>query len=203
MAGQRAPPVRPDPQAAPGSAGAASNAAGPHSLFFALLPGRDVRGRIAAIAAAALPPALKARTIRAARYHLTLRFLGRYREFPGAVQAQAVQAAETVRAPAFELRLDTIGSFGGRCRVWWLGCRDPAPALLDLSRGLDAALAGGGLAFDPRPLVPHLTIARDAIGPPPGAQFQPLQWQVGAFALMRSSGPDHDYAVVAEWPLQA
>jgi 2'-5' RNA ligase len=98
--------------------------------------------------------------------HLTLRFLGLLS--PARIDAlgHAVDAATAGMEP-FEVVLAGAGAFPGdrRPRAIWLGIERGTDELGIVSRALDAALVGTGMAPDDRPFRPHLTVARtDAAG---------------------------------------
>ena len=56
----------------------------------------------------------------------------------------------------------------GRPRALWLGIRTGTEELVELARVVDAELTAAGWTFEPRPLSPHLTLARSD-GVPAGA----------------------------------
>lgn len=96
----------------------------------------------------------------------------------------------------------------GNSRVLWLSVSDVRGDLRRLSDVLRRECAGLGLAFDPRPLVPHVTLARARRGSMPrpvtaSAPPPPGEVQIPEFRLVRSvlgpGGPT--YTVVERWPL--
>ncbi|MEX2225886.1 MAG: RNA 2',3'-cyclic phosphodiesterase [Dehalococcoidia bacterium] len=101
------------------------------------------------------------RWVRPEGVHITLKFLG-------AVDAQRVEAISTALriglqdAPPFDLRPDTIGSFGGRrnLRVVWVGVGGDTAALTALAAAVERALVPLGFATEQRPFNAHLTLAR-------------------------------------------
>ncbi len=98
--------------------------------------------------------------------HLTLRFLGMLPPDRTGDLGMAVDAAAEGTSP-FEVVLAGAGAFPGdrRPRAIWLGIERGADELGTISRALDAALVGIGMAPDDRPFRPHLTVARtDAAG---------------------------------------
>ena len=164
-------------------------------LFFALWPDPVLK---AAIAGAARTPAraVTGRRVRDENLHLTVLFLG---AVAAEAEARLVQAAARVRAPAFELVLDRVGSFF-RARVLWVGASQAPAPLGELRRQLEAAAAGAGAKFDAKPLVPHVTCYRDVRQNLDPAPVEPLRWPVRSFALVLSAGGQ--YHVVSQWPLQ-
>ena len=92
--------------------------------------------------------------------HLTLRFLG---ETP-ADQAPAAAAAmrrAAADSPPLEPALHGAGIFGGRRpRVLWLGLNGDLDGLQTLAAQLNLELEREGWPAEPRPLRPHITLAR-------------------------------------------
>lgn len=175
-----------------------------HRLFFALWPDKTTRGRIAAVAAQLRAHGPSGRWIPAARYHLTLQFLGTYPGYPAALAEAACAAAARVRSPETAITLDRIGSFPRRPRLWWLGSRHPEP-LLPLWESLTGELLAEGVEVDTTPLVPHVTLVRGAgRAPPPDAAVRPVVWRVAHFALIHGeSGDGTTYDVLRQWPLES
>ena len=103
--------------------------------------------------------------------HLTLRFLG---------STEATQVAtlrdqlRTVRSAPFVLGIEGLGVFPqqGRPDVLWCGVGTGGQAIQQLRSRVDYALLDLGIDTDPRPFVPHFTLAR--LGPP--AQQQLPDW---------------------------
>lgn len=127
-------------------------------LFVAIALPADV----AAALAAALPtdsPAL--RRVAPALLHVTLAFIGSVGEERVPEIARAVEAA--VRdSPAFVIPFDRVGRFPerGPIRVVWAGTGPAAERIEHLGVGVRATLAREGVPFDPKPLRPHVTLAR-------------------------------------------
>ncbi len=93
--------------------------------------------------------------------HLTLAFLG---DLTDERLAEAIQIAELAaqEVSPFEYHLTHLGMFGSwdRPRVVWMGVAEPSGKLLQLHRILNRELRQRGFEIDPRPLSPHLTLAR-------------------------------------------
>ena len=131
--------------------------------------------------------------------HLTLKFMG---DVPDSMEDTLSRViAEAVRmVKPFELRLDGAGTFpAGRLpSVVWAGLAGDLASLKTLQAAVEAAMAGQGVAREPRAFWPHLTLARvrgqlrpDLVGPLqkqlqavhyPGAE----PFAVRAVSLMRS-----------------
>jgi RNA 2',3'-cyclic 3'-phosphodiesterase len=92
--------------------------------------------------------------------HLTLRFLGEVD--PATAEAVTGRLAPPFVTPAFEVGLSGLGTFppAGPPRVIWLAVSGGAKALSDVSREVDARLAGLGLPTDERGFHAHLTLGR-------------------------------------------
>ena len=131
--------------------------------------------------------------------HLTLRFLG---ATSAALMPNLERAMRDVLAPhtAMKLRLNGVGAFPNdrRPTVVWAGVGGEVTMLQRAQAGIEAALDGLGIAPEPKPFHPHLTLGRlrrtadrehqqrlgDAIRalPPPA----PLEWAVERVVLFRS-----------------
>lgn len=89
--------------------------------------------------------------------HLTLKFIG---EVDRPVADDIADALDRVRAPAFELRIDGIGSFdhhnGG---ALWAGV-DPREPVAALAAKIDRACLTAGVEVERRAFHPHITLAR-------------------------------------------
>jgi 2'-5' RNA ligase len=101
--------------------------------------------------------------------HLTLHFLGPTLDDRVAPATEAVRAAAAASAP-FDVSIGGAGAFpsASRPRALWLGIRSGAAELVELAGIVDATLMTAGWTFEPRPLSPHLTLARSD-GVPAGA----------------------------------
>lgn len=89
--------------------------------------------------------------------HLTLSFLGEQRD--EAVE-DAHQALSELHAPAFDLRLASVGIFGKRAPHVVFADVAPCDQLFDLERRINRALRHAGLEFEKRRFRPHVTITR-------------------------------------------
>ncbi|MDE2640315.1 MAG: RNA 2',3'-cyclic phosphodiesterase [Chloroflexota bacterium] len=190
-------------------------------LFIAVVPPPAVRAALAATqealrAGLAAPGAeVRLRWVRPEAIHLTLRFLGETPDAQRPAIERALAATATAGAP-IDLRLGAVGTFGGRRpRVVWVGLEGDVAALGDRASALNRALAAEGFPDEPRPLRPHLTLARVsgrpgrdaharllslvAAAPAPG----PAAFRVGALELIRSElRPDGPrYTILARAPL--
>lgn len=89
-------------------------------------------------------------------FHLTLAFIG---ETDRHGFADAVDALSQIEAPAFDLKISGIGSFGERPpRALWAGAA-PNPGLAHLQSKVETALRRKGFDLEKRKFVPHVTLA--------------------------------------------
>ncbi len=168
-------------------------------LFFALWPDREVQEALARQARRLVRKA--GRRIPPERIHMTLVFLG---WVDPATRACLERAAGAVVVPPFELLVDRAGAFP-RARVVWAGPGAAPAPLAALEEALRGAAARCGLETDPRPFVPHVTLARKAAPVPAGPLPEPVRWPVADFALVRSRlrPGGAEYEVLRRWPLRA
>ena len=99
------------------------------------------------------------RFVEEGNHHLTLAFLG---EIDDAEVRRAMDALDDACAGVgpIELVADGLGTFGrGRATTLWLGVR-PDDELSLLALRLRTGLAARGLAYDEKPFLPHVTLAR-------------------------------------------
>ena len=164
--------------------------AGTVRLFTALWPGPAPRARLAALRDAwRWPPGAK--LVPDAKLHATLHFIG---SFPAARVEALGDALDAV--PVSPLRVRATGSALWRGGIA-VATLTEAPELMALQARLGGVLAGLGVALDPRPYRPHVTLARQAHGARPPEVLPALEWRTSGFALVASSGGG--YAVLAAW----
>jgi len=108
------------------------------------------------------------RWVRPEGIHLTLKFLGEV----SAAKREAVEnalAGAVVSPFALDVRLGSLGGFGGRqrLRVIWVGLEGDVEGLAELAALIEEALGPLGFPRERRPFAPHLTLARvpDDVGP--------------------------------------
>ncbi|WP_413875345.1 RNA 2',3'-cyclic phosphodiesterase [Albidovulum sp.] len=90
-------------------------------------------------------------------FHVTLAFLG---EEPGARVEAAHEALTGLRTAPFTLRLDGLGSFGGRDMQVLFAAVAPSEPLAALHRKVRNLLHGAGIMPDRQRFRPHVTLAR-------------------------------------------
>lgn len=135
-------------------------------LFAALALPDAVRERLALVRA----PLPGARWIPPENMHVTLRFIG---EVEPPVATEIDVALSRVVAPAFDIRLAGLGTFGsrGRVRALWAGVEKSEP-LAHLQAKIEAACVHAGLPPEERKFHPHVTLARCKNVPEaPAAEF--------------------------------
>ena len=90
-------------------------------------------------------------------FHLTLRFVGAADED---ILARIGRGLAQVRASSFDFTLAGAGSFppSDWMQAAWMGV-DAPPALVDLKKQIDDVLVTCGIAREPRPFTPHVTMA--------------------------------------------
>lgn len=130
-----------------------------HRLFVALRPPRLMREALLA----AMGGIDDARWQSDDQLHLTLRFIG---EVDRHLAADLAAALGSVSHPAFNLRLEGIGSFDRRGRIdtIWAGVTPHKP-VRSLHVAVSRALGRAGIAPEERAFVPHITLARFSRGP--------------------------------------
>lgn len=93
--------------------------------------------------------------------HITLKFLGNVAsvKIPAITQALLLVAKET---RPFFLELGEAGVFPnpGNPQVIWVGLKGDLERLAELQKKVEETLCGLGFAPEPRPFIPHLTLAR-------------------------------------------
>lgn len=183
-------------------------------VFLALMLGRELGASVLHPVREVLgaAPGHHLRLYRPEDLHLTLVFLGPVPRARLKLLCAAVPGRLPRLAP-LELGLGAAGAFPGRGapRVLWLALEARRPgALEDLGR-LREALAELcrelSFAVDPRPFVPHLTVARLREGARPTAAFYELDanraWRPERVALVESvSGAGQSaFRTLGDWPL--
>jgi 2'-5' RNA ligase len=164
--------------------------------FFALWPDDAVRDALVSRLPGLLP--VGARAIHPSDFHLTLAFLG---PLVPDVLGCAERVADRIQAPGFDLELDRVGHFA-RARVLWCAPASPPEPLQALVSELREQLSTCGVAADPRPYRPHITLARKSAAPPASEWSTPIRWLVRDLVLAAGyGGPGPRYRVRRRWAL--
>jgi len=151
--------------------------------FVALWPDKAAAASLAAIGSELCRPSQSARPLAAIDLHLTLAFIG---EIPDARARLLAAAIEDAFEGAVAWTVDRPGTFP-RARVLWVAGA-PAPVLGALADGVRSCLTQLGVSFDPKPFVPHLTLARAyrAAVDLPDRLDTPIECRFGPPRLIRS-----------------
>lgn len=179
-------------------------------LFLALAVAGEVKARLAAALAPLSERADEVRWTRPESWHVTLAFLGTVddQRVSDVVAATRRGTAQAATGP-IRLELGAAGHFGRR--VLWLGVVDrPDGSAARLGGALQDQLVAADLPCDPKPVRPHLTLAR-----PRGQRRLPRElpgevpavtaaWEVGEVTLYRSllgrGGARHEALAAAPLP---
>jgi len=150
-------------------------------LFYALWPDDPVRAELARWSQRCRLIS-RGRPTRAANLHATLAFLGEVD--PVRVPA-LIRIGSRLRSGAFDLCLDQV-AYWPRNRIIYAGASQPPQALGALAHSLNFCLNEIGHRVDQRPYVLHVSLLRDAYGPPHVVDVEPLLWRVNHMVLVES-----------------
>lgn len=89
-------------------------------------------------------------------FHLSLAFLG---EHPAPVLEDVAGALSMIAAPAFDVVVHGLGTFGSAPRILFAEVT-PSPPLSDLRKRVRRAASDGGVALPRERYHPHVTLAR-------------------------------------------
>lgn len=124
--------------------------------------------------------------------HLTLQFIGdtdpaQVPAISGALDSAASQSGR------FGLKLGSPGAFPSlqRPRIFWIGLEGEVDRLKRLQGRVEGGLSRLGIAAEPRPFEPHLTVGRLQRDPRP----QDVRQAGAAFGRMRFPDRDYEFAV--------
>jgi 2'-5' RNA ligase len=98
-----------------------------------------------------------ARWIDPENYHLTLRFVG---DVDDVLAHEVASMLDKVRRTEFQLRFDTLSSFGGRRPRALVATVAQTQALMDLQAEHERLMRRVGLDAEGRKYTPHVTLAR-------------------------------------------
>jgi 2'-5' RNA ligase len=153
--------------------------------FVALFPDERAAQQLAELTTPLLVQHPHARALRAEDLHLTLAFIGQL----SSERAQSFARELPTKPAGVVWALDRLGTFT-RARVLWAGGAEH-PELGALAQQTRAMLTNSEIPFDPRPFVPHITLARGITTPArPTALPAPVPCRFGAVRLVESTtGP--------------
>jgi len=166
-------------------------------LFFALWPESDLQAKLASWAKQV---AGRGRAMRSENLHLTLAFLG---ATEAALLPDLIALASGVHFSTIRLPLDRAG-YWKHNRIIWCGASEEPSALVSLVEDLRARLDAGGIHYDRKPFVSHITLVRDAAGLSAVPAWHPLVWEARDFALVGSTRVEGrvTYQVLQRFPAQ-
>lgn len=129
--------------------------------------------------------------------HLTLAFLGEI-DVTRIEDARAAGANADFRS--FILSIETAGCWNHN-RVAWLAPRTTPTELSTLVATLEAGLRDAGFELEARPYAPHITVVRKARCGRMDFAFEPIEWRVREFVLVRSElqSAGSRYSVIGRW----
>ncbi len=98
-----------------------------------------------------------ARWIAPENFHLTLRFAG---DIDDRLADDFIDFLQMIECPPIEIKLNGLGSFGGKKpRAIWVGV-EQSPELMQLQHAHEMAAQKSGLEPETRKFTPHVTLAR-------------------------------------------
>jgi 2'-5' RNA ligase len=172
-----------------------------HRLFCALWPEAGTRQAIYKASRDALAAA-DGKPVPAENLHMTLVFIG-------AVAAEAVtlvkSIAASIQGEAIRLELDRYG-YWKEPQVLWCGASRVSAAAATLAAKLRERLMDAGFRnLDPKPFVPHVTLARKVHRTGALGAFGPLTWEAKEFVLVNSvtGATGSAYTPLASYALDA
>lgn len=133
--------------------------------------------------------------------HLTLAFLG---ATDAALIPDLIALVADVRFATIHLALDRV-AYWKHNRIIWCGPDEESQALVALVKDLRARLDAGGIRYDRKAFVSHVTLVRDAGGLPAVPAWHPFSWEAGDFALVASMRVEGrvTYRVLQRFPARA
>lgn len=169
-------------------------------LFFALWPEAGTRQAIYKASRDALAAA-DGKAVPAENFHMTLVFLGVVAE---EALSLVKSIAASIQGESFRIELDRYG-YWKEPQVLWCGASRICAAAAALAAQLRERLMDAGFRPDPKPFVPHVTLARKVHRTGALGGFGPLTWDAKEFALVRSVTGDtgSEYFPLATYALGA
>lgn len=149
-----------------------------HRLFFAFWPDAATRAAIEAARAGLFP--LSGRPVEPGNLHVTVAFLGN-------VDGARLERLRSLAGPvaAFTIAFDRL-ELWRKPKVLTATSGQPAPRAAAIVDALWQRLDRLGFARDPRPFVPHITLARDVRSVRPGLRWSTVAWTVDRVQLVES-----------------
>jgi 2'-5' RNA ligase len=167
-------------------------------LFFASFLDSDWRRSVSA-AVRTLKLQAGSKNLPPENYHLTLVFLG---EVPDSKIQAVREVGDAQRIACFPLRFDRWEYWEG-ARAVVASASDLPQALMTLRASIATALTQRGVAFDDKPLRPHITVARKLTQAPVLPELSEFSCTLRAFSLVSSvtASTGSLYTVVDTWSL--
>lgn len=165
-------------------------------LFIAIIPDNNIKDELCMAQKRLHIQGVKGNFTTRENMHLTLAFIGEYKD-PQIVSDVLLQVdLEPVR-----LVIDGFGTFGD---LYWIGIKEDSGLMTNVRR-IRKALSDNGIPFDKKKFTPHMTIARKIQydkGFPTDAPF-PAAMDVECISLMRSDRGRNGmiYTVVDEYEI--
>lgn len=174
-----------------------------HRLFFAILVGSAIAGRLARKAIALNREfGLQGWLVPENHIHISLVGLGDHEEYPQELVETACHIGSMIVAKPFEVSFDRLSAFGGGALV--LRGNDGNPSLQKFWRDLTAVISDSPLKpFLTRSMEPHVTLLRDEVGVPRVRErsIDPVGWTVRDFVLIHSLIGKSAYKQPGRWRL--
>ena len=149
-------------------------------LFLAFCPDDAVRGRLEELQSEWKDLAESHKWTAVSNLHMTLVFLG---EYPPESADEVCKAIQTIPVPSFDLHVSHPGMFG---KILYAGTEEDE-RLNEYVLLLKQALTEAGFTYDPKPFVPHITMARKAeVENLPGLCFEAFSFVTDGISLMES-----------------
>ena len=148
-------------------------------LFFAFWPDEATRAALERSRASLFP--LSGRPVEPSNLHVTAAFLG-------GVAAERVPRLEALAGPVapFTLAFDRL-ELWRKPKVLTATASEPGTRAGAIVDALWQRLDRQGFARDPRPFVPHVTLARDVRSVRPGLRWTTVHWTVDRVQLVEST----------------
>ncbi|MEQ1648240.1 MAG: RNA 2',3'-cyclic phosphodiesterase [Hyphomicrobiaceae bacterium] len=150
-----------------------------------------------------------ARWISADNMHLTLRFFG---DITSSQEHDIIEALDGIDEQSLTLNIKGAAAFGGNSPTTIYAVVEPTLELLALQRAIERAVRPIGLPPEPRPFVPHVTLARLRHGRPRQIahfledaghmQLDPIHIEEFALMSARPGTGGGPYGIEATFPLR-
>jgi 2'-5' RNA ligase len=163
-------------------------------LFFAVVPGLDIRQRLEQVQQGL---AVSGRAAKPGQFHATLAFLGMQQ--PDVIP-EIHQIASRLRFQPCRILMDRFGQFG-HAGVLWLGASVIPAALLDFQNSLVDALLEAGIGHDRKAWKFHITLYRKMRMPSSIMDPVAIEWRLNGFELIESVsvGNGVEYHSIGHW----